>query len=102
LLKKRDLVRFRQEAARLFLGTNTQEKRDFLRHFINRIVVEPEAIKIHYFPPDPRNGLRLVVDNEKGEPDIGSPYGKSWLLWERFELPAKWLLATCFDSHCFR
>ncbi len=66
------------EVLRSFVGINVKEKRSFLEQFIDEILIEPEQIKIGYYPPDPKQSLRLISTNEKGGTDYGSPYGNSW------------------------
>jgi len=42
---------FRKEMEEIFLGNNIQEKRDFLKKFVEKIVVNDEAIEVVYYAP---------------------------------------------------
>lgn len=43
--------KFRKEMEQIFMGDNIQEKRDFLKKFIEKIIVKDEEIKIVYYAP---------------------------------------------------
>ena len=43
--------KFRKEMEQIFMGDNVQEKRDFLKKFIEKIIVKDEGIEIIYYAP---------------------------------------------------
>ncbi len=43
--------KFRKEMEQIFMGDNVQEKRDFLKKFIEKIIVKEEKIEIVYYAP---------------------------------------------------
>ncbi len=43
----------RKELERIFVGENIFEKREFLKKFIEKIVVDDDYIKIFYYAPSP-------------------------------------------------
>jgi len=42
---------YRKEMEKIFVGTNVQEQRNFLKKFIEKIVVRDEGIEIVYYAP---------------------------------------------------
>lgn len=42
---------FRKEMEDIFVGDNTQEKREFLKKFIEKVIVKEEEIEIVYYSP---------------------------------------------------
>lgn len=45
---------YRKEMEKIFVGTNVQEQRNFLKKFIEKIVVKDEKIEIVYYAPGVR------------------------------------------------
>ncbi|MBU4457676.1 MAG: hypothetical protein KJ902_02925 [Candidatus Omnitrophica bacterium] len=43
--------KFRKEMEHIFIGDNVQEKWDFLKKFIERIIMKGEEIEIVYYAP---------------------------------------------------
>ena len=43
--------KYRKEMEQIFVGNNVQEKRDFLKKFIEKIIVKDEGIEIVYYTP---------------------------------------------------
>lgn len=42
---------YREEMEKIFVGTNVQEQRNFLKKFIEKIIVKDEGIEIIYYAP---------------------------------------------------
>ena len=40
---------YRKEMEEIFIGTNVQEQRDFLKKFIEKIIVKEEEIEMVYY-----------------------------------------------------
>ena len=45
------IEKFRKEMEQIFIGNNVQEQRDFLKKFIEKIIVKDEGIEIIYYAP---------------------------------------------------
>jgi site-specific DNA recombinase len=45
------IMEFRKEMEQIFMGTNIQEKREFLKKFIEKIVIKEDGVEIVYFAP---------------------------------------------------
>ena len=45
------IEKFRKEMEQIFMGDNVQEQRDFLKKFIEKIIVKEEGIEIVYYAP---------------------------------------------------
>lgn len=45
------IEKFRKEMEQIFMGDNIQEKREFLKKFIEKIIVKDEGIEIIYYAP---------------------------------------------------
>ena len=45
---------YRKEMEKIFIGTNVQEQRNFLKKFIEKIIVKDEGIEIVYYAPGVR------------------------------------------------
>ena len=45
------IEKFRKEMEQIFMGNNVQEQRDFLKKFIEKIIVKDEGIEIVYYMP---------------------------------------------------
>ena len=45
------IEKFRKEMEQIFMGNNVQEQRDFLKKFIEKIIVKEEGIEIVYYAP---------------------------------------------------
>jgi site-specific DNA recombinase len=45
------IEKFRKEMEQIFMGNNVQEQREFLKKFIEKIIVKDEEIKIVYYAP---------------------------------------------------
>ena len=43
------IEKFRKEMEQIFMGNNVQEQRDFLKKFIEKIIVKEEGIEIIYY-----------------------------------------------------
>ena len=43
--------KFRKEMEQIFMGNNVQEKRDFLKKFVEKIIIKEDEIKIVYYAP---------------------------------------------------
>ena len=55
--------KFRKEMEQIFMGDNVQEKREFLKKFIEKIIVNNEGVEIVYYAPGirfPSSGLPSV------------------------------------------
>jgi len=50
-ISKSMIERYRKEMEDIFMGTNVQEQRDFLKKFIQKIIVKDEGIEIVYYAP---------------------------------------------------
>ena len=50
--------KYRKEMEQIFMGDNVQEKREFLKKFIEKIIVKDEGIEIIYYAP----GNRLAIN----------------------------------------
>ena len=46
---------YRKEMEEVFVGTNVHEKRDFLKKFIEKIVIHDSRIEIIYYAPGPKS-----------------------------------------------
>lgn len=46
---------YRKEMEELFVGTNVQEQRDFLKKFIEKIIIHDSRIEIVYYAPGPKS-----------------------------------------------
>jgi len=44
--------KYRKEMEQIFMGDNVQEKREFLKKFIEKIIVKDEGIEIIYYAPE--------------------------------------------------
>lgn len=53
-IDRRMIERFRQEMEAIFVGENPQEKREFLKKFIEEITIGENHIKIRYYLPNSR------------------------------------------------
>lgn len=49
------IEKFRMEMEQIFIGNNVQEQRDFLKKFIEKIIVNDEGIEIVYYAPQKYN-----------------------------------------------
>ena len=45
------IEKFRKEMEQIFIGENMQEKRDFLKKFIEKIIIRDKEIEIIYYAP---------------------------------------------------
>ena len=45
------IEKFRKEMEQIFIGENIQEKRDFLKKFIEKIIIKDKEIEIIYYAP---------------------------------------------------
>ena len=62
-ITKAMLNKFRKEMEQIFMGNNVQEKRNFLKKFIEKIIVKDEEIEIVYYAPGtkfPSSNLEVV------------------------------------------
>lgn len=46
---------YRKEMEEVFVGTNVQEQRDFLKKFIEKIIIHDSRIEIVYYAPGPKS-----------------------------------------------
>lgn len=49
------IERYQKEMEEVFIGTNVQEQRDFLKKFIEKIVIHDSRIEIVYYTPGPKS-----------------------------------------------
>ncbi|MFA5369996.1 MAG: hypothetical protein WC300_04700 [Candidatus Omnitrophota bacterium] len=50
-ISKAMIYNFRKEMEEIFIGDNIQEKREFLKKFIEKIIIKEEEIEIVYYAP---------------------------------------------------
>ena len=53
---------YRKEMEEVFVGTNVHEQRDFLRKFIEKIVIHDSRIEIIYYAPGPKSLFSKIPD----------------------------------------
>jgi len=53
---------YRKEMEEVFVGSNVQEQRNFLKKFIEKIIIHDEKIKIIYYAPGPKSSFSKISD----------------------------------------
>jgi len=53
---------YRKEMEEIFIGSNVQEQRNFLRKFIEKIIIRDEKIEIVYYAPGPKFAFSKIPD----------------------------------------
>jgi len=53
---------YRKEMEEIFVGSNVQEQRNFLKKFIEKIIIHDEKIEIIYYAPGPKSALSKISD----------------------------------------
>ena len=68
----------RKELERIFVGENIYEKREFLKKFIEKIIVDDDYIKIFYYAPNPY-GIGVYKDIEGSLKEDVHTMERKWL-----------------------
>ena len=53
---------YRKEMKEVFVGSNVYEQRNFLKKFIEKIIIQDEKIEIIYYAPGPKSALSKISD----------------------------------------